>query len=111
MLGIIPPFLALVVLNLVAGFHAMGSLMIIGIMLLPAATARFWARSVGTLILIAFLIGAASSLLGLLASFHFSVPSGPAIILTAGLMYLISLFIGREGGWISSNSKNPKVTQ
>lgn len=104
-------FLALVVLNLVAGFHAMGSLMIIGIMLLPAATARFWARSVGTLILIAFLTSAASSLLGLLASFHFSVPSGPAIILTAGLLYLISLFIGREGGWISSNSKNPKVTQ
>lgn len=103
--------LALVVLNLVAGFHAMGSLMIIGIMLLPAATARFWARSVGTLILIAFLTSAASSLLGLLASFHFSVPSGPAIILTAGLLYLISLFIGREGGWISSNSKNPKVTQ
>ena len=80
-------------------------------MLLPAATARFWARSVGTLILIAFLTSAASSLLGLLASFHFSVPSGPAIILTAGLLYLISLFIGREGGWISSNSKNPKVTQ
>ena len=99
-------FLALVVLNLVAGFHAMGSLMIIGIMLLPAATARFWARSVGTLILIAFLTGAASSLLGLLASFHFSVPSGPAIILTAGLFHLISLFIGREGGWISSNSNN-----
>ena len=99
-------FLALVVLNLVAGFHAMGSLMIIGIMLLPAATARFWVRSVGTLILIAFLTGAASSLLGLLASFHFSVPSGPAIILTAGLFHLISLFIGREGGWISSNSNN-----
>ena len=99
-------FLALVVLNLVAGFHAMGSLMIIGIMLLPAATARFWARSVGILILVAFLTGAASSLLGLLASFHFSVPSGPAIILTAGLFHLISLFIGREGGWISSNSNN-----
>ena len=103
-------FLALVVLNLVAGFHAMGSLMIIGIMLLPAATARFWARSVGTLILIAFLTGAASSLLGLLASFHFSVPSGPAIILTAGLFHLISLFIGREGGWISSNSNSSKAT-
>lgn len=103
-------FLALVVLNLVAGFHAMGSLMIIGIMLLPAATARFWARSVGTLILIAFLTGAASSLLGLLASFHFSVPSGPAIILTAGLFHLISLFIGSEGGWISSNSNNSKAT-
>lgn len=103
-------FLALVVLNLVAGFHAMGSLMIIGIMLLPAATARFWARSVGTLILIAFLTGAASSLLGLLASFHFSVPSGPAIILTAGLFHLISLFIGPEGGWISSNSNNSKAT-
>ena len=46
-------FLALVVLNLVAGFHALGTLMAVGIMILPAAAARFWAASIGGLIVVA----------------------------------------------------------
>ena len=104
-------FLALVVLNLVAGFHSLGSLMVIGVMLLPAASARFWARSVGSLIFIAFLIGVSASVLGLLASFHFSLPSGPAIILTAGLFHVVSLVIGREGGWVPTYFRISKVMQ
>ena len=104
-------FLALVVLNLVAGFHALGSLMVIGVMLLPAASARFWARGVGNLIIIAFLIAMISSFLGLLASFHFSLPSGPAIILTAGLFHILSVVIGREGGWIPTYFRTSKVMQ
>ena len=43
-------FLVLVVLNLVAGFQALGTLMAVGIMLLPAVTARFWAEDVSGLI-------------------------------------------------------------
>ena len=39
-------FLALVVVNLVSGFHALGTLLAVGVMMLPAATARFWARDV-----------------------------------------------------------------
>ena len=39
-------FLALVVLNLVSGFHALGTLLAVGIMMLPAATGRFWARDI-----------------------------------------------------------------
>ena len=60
-------FMALVVFNLISGFHALGSLMVIGIMLLPAVSARFWARSVGHLIVIAVLIAVSASVLGLLA--------------------------------------------
>lgn len=43
-------FLALVVMNLVAGFHALGTLMAVGIMIVPAAAARFWATGIGGLI-------------------------------------------------------------
>ena len=91
-------FLVLVVLNLVAGFHALGTLMVVGIMILPAAAARFWAVGIGALIAVAVLVGMLSSLSGLLLSYHFSLPSGPAIILVAGLAYALSLVFGPVGG-------------
>ena len=43
-------FLMMVVMNLVGGFHALGTLMSVGIMILPAAAAQFWTRSIGGLI-------------------------------------------------------------
>lgn len=90
-------FLALVVMNLVGGFHALGTLMAVGIMILPAAAARFWAASIGGLIVVAVGVAALSSLCGLLLSYHFSLPSGPAIILVVGVIYAISLLIGPVG--------------
>lgn len=90
-------FLALVVLNLVGGFHALGTLMAVGIMILPAATARFWAASIGGLIAAAVAVAMLSSLSGLLFSYHYGLPSGPAIILVAGLAYGLSLVLGPVG--------------
>ncbi len=91
-------FLALVVLNLVAGFHALGTLMAVGIMILPAAASRFWAVGISALITIAALIAMLSSLSGLLLSYHFSLPTGPTIILVAGFVYALSLIFGPVGG-------------
>ena len=96
-------FLALVVMNLVGGFHALGTLMAVGIMILPGATARFWAESIAGLIAVAALAAMLSSLIGLLLSFHYSLPSGPAIILIAGLGYGLSLIFGSVGGAIAQN--------
>ena len=90
-------FLALVVLNLVGGFHALGTLMAVGIMILPAAAAKFWANSFGGLIASAVSIAILSSFCGLLLSYHFSLPSGPAIILAAGIVYGASLVAGPVG--------------
>ena len=87
-------FLALVVLNLVGGFHALGTLMVVGIMILPAAAARFWATSIGGLIVAAVAIAIAASVCGLLVSYYFGLPSGPAIILVAGVAYGMSLTFG-----------------
>jgi zinc/manganese transport system permease protein len=90
-------FLALVVLNLVGGFHALGTLMAVGIMLLPAVTARFWVEDVSKLILVAVGSAFAASAFGLLLSYYANVPSGPAIILTSGVGYLLSLLFGPRG--------------
>ena len=91
-------FLALVVLNLVMGFQAIGALMVVGLMMLPAAAARFWSRHLPHLLLLAALIGAASVWLGLLLSYHAGLPSGPCIVLLAGLAYLISVIAGPVHG-------------
>jgi zinc/manganese transport system permease protein len=90
-------FLALVVLNLVAGFQALGTLMSVGLMILPAAAARFWAQGIGAMIGVAVLVAVLSSATGLLLSYHFSLPSGPAIILVAGGLYASSVIFGRQG--------------
>ncbi len=91
-------FLGLVVLNLVAGFQALGTLLAVGVMMLPAAAARFWATGLSGLFAVALVVGAGSSVAGLLLSYHLGVPTGPAIILAAGVAYLASILIGRSGG-------------
>src|SRR6266446_2037664 len=91
-------FLGLVVVNLVSGFHALGTLLAVGIMMLPAAIGRFWARDITVMILISAASGVTAGYVGLLISFHSSVPSGPAIILVAGVLYAISVLFGRVGG-------------
>jgi zinc/manganese transport system permease protein len=91
-------FLLLVVMNLVAGFQALGTLMSVGLMMLPAITSRLWAVSVGGMLLVSFAIAVLSGVGGLLLSYHYELPSGPAIILLAGLAYLLSLLFAPQGG-------------
>ena len=90
-------FLFLVVLNLVAGFQALGTLMAVGLMMLPAAVARLWAQSLPAMFLTAAGTAIISGYLGLVASFHYGVASGPAIILTASIIYGMSLLFSPTG--------------
>jgi zinc/manganese transport system permease protein len=90
-------FLVLVVLNLVAGFQALGTLMAVGLMMLPAAAARFWTDEVMPMAVVSALIALIAGYAGLLVSFHENLPSGPSIILTAGVIYLISAAAGPCG--------------
>lgn len=87
-------FMALVVVNLVAGFQALGTLMAVGLMMLPAASARFWAASVEGMAAAAIVLAMLASLAGLLLSFHLELASGPAIVLMAGAGYVLSILAG-----------------
>lgn len=90
-------FLVLVVLNLVGGFEALGTLLAVGLMMLPAAAARFWTRRLEPMCALAVAIGFGSSFVGLLVSYHLSAASAPAIILTAGAAYCLSLAFAPRG--------------
>jgi zinc/manganese transport system permease protein len=91
-------FLGLVVLNLVGGFQALGTLLAVGLMMVPAVTARFWTRDITTMLAVAVAVGVLSGYLGLLLSFHAGVAAGPAIILVAGALCLGSVLLGPVGG-------------
>jgi zinc/manganese transport system permease protein len=90
-------FLILVVLNLVAAFQALGTLMSLGVMVLPAIAARFWTNNIDTTIVFSIIASFAASFTGLLLSYHYSLPSGPAIVLTASIIYIGSVGFGRHG--------------
>ncbi len=93
-------FLCLVVLNLVGGFHAIGTLLAVGLMMLPAASARLWAADVTACIGIAMGIGIVASYGGLVISYYAGVPTGPVIILVCGGIYVFSVVFGQAGGLV-----------
>jgi zinc/manganese transport system permease protein len=93
-------FLALVVINLVNGFQALGTLLGVGLMILPAGIARFWSRELTGMISIAVVSAILSGYAGLVLSFQTRIPSGPAIILVAAVLYVFSILFGNVRGLI-----------
>ncbi|HBK9174881.1 TPA: metal ABC transporter permease [Escherichia coli] len=93
-------FLSMVVLNLEAGFQLLGTLMTVGIMMLPAASARFWSQRLSIMLLAAVGIGTCASLVGLIWSYYADLPAGPAVILTSTLFFCFSVLFGSNGGML-----------
>ena len=91
-------FLALVVINLVNAFQALGTLLGVGLMILPAGIARFWSRELTGMISIAVASAIISGYAGLVLSFQTRIPSGPAIILVATALYVFSILFGNVRG-------------
>ena len=92
-------FLMLVVVNLVAGFQTLGTLMAVGLMMLPAVSARLWHDTLPAQLVNASAQAATAGTAGLLLSYHFDTPSGPTIIGCAGALYFTSLLLA-PGGWL-----------
>ena len=93
-------FLALLVLNLINAFHALGTLLGIAIIIIPATIARFWTRDISVMIVLAMASALLSGWVGLLFAFHAGIPSGPAVTLVAGVLYVASVLFGRVGGLV-----------
>ena len=96
-------FLILVVMNLVAGFQTLGTLMAVGLMMLPAVSARLWHDTLTRQLLNSGLQAAVSGYAGLLLSYHLDTPSGPTIIACAGALYIASLLFS-PGGWLKMHA-------
>lgn len=87
-------FLFLVVLCVVAGFVALGTLMSVGLMMLPAIAARHWSNSLSGQVRASVLMAVLSSFCGLTMSYHLDIPTGPAIVMTAGGLWVLSMLTG-----------------
>lgn len=90
--------LVLLVANLVSAFQALGTLMAVGLMMLPAASARFWVADLPSMAAVAVALGAASGAAGLLLTYHAELPSGPCIVLVCGAIYIGSVLFGWRDG-------------
>ncbi len=90
-------FLLLVVLNLVAGFQTLGTLMSVGMMVLPAVTSRLWADTLAGMVAVSAAVASVSGWGGLLVSYHLRFASGPSIIIVAFIVYCISLLVAPAG--------------
>lgn len=73
----------LVTLAVVASFQAVGTLLVVGLLLAPAVAARPWSSRIPTIMLLAALAGSASVAIGLFISWHLSTAAGASIALTA----------------------------
>jgi ABC-type Mn2+/Zn2+ transport system permease subunit len=85
--------LALIALTVVVSFRTVGTLLVFGMLLAPAASAALFSRKITTMILTASGIGAGSVYLGLLASYHFNLAAGAAITLAASILFFLLLWV------------------
>lgn len=93
-------FFVLFVINLVAAFQALGTLMALGLLLLPAIAAGFWTTRVSLAIPLSVGLAILSSYSGLLISYHGNVPSGPCVVLVCSVVCLLSVLFGKHGSLI-----------
>jgi zinc/manganese transport system permease protein len=85
-------FFTIVVCNLVAAYQAMGTLITLGLMMIPAVTARLISNRLSIIFCLSLILGILGSIAGLLISFHHNLPTGPTIVLVFGAIYLLTLF-------------------
>ena len=102
-------FMFLLVLNLLAAFKTLGTLMAVGLMILPATAARYWSGTITALLGLGFIFSLLSCWLGLTLSYVLpETPSGPAIVLVAGAIFVLSALFGPLGlrGQFSATPKS-----
>ena len=102
-------FMFLLVLNLLAAFKTLGTLMAVGLMILPATAARYWSGTITSQLGLGFIFSLLSCWLGLTLSYSLpETPSGPAIVLVAGAIFVLSALFGPLGlrGQFSATTKS-----
>lgn len=100
----------LVVLTTVVGLQAVGLILIVALLIIPAAAARFWTDRLVTMTVIAGLFGAMSGYFGSACSALLPrLPTGAVIVLWAGTMFLMSMFAAPRRGIVAAAIRRWRV--
>jgi len=92
--------LAMVALTVVASFQTVGTLLVLGMLVAPAATGALFGRRISTVICVAAAVGAVSSYVGLLVSYHADLAAGASIVFVAVLMFCLAAVVIEVGRWL-----------
>jgi len=93
--------MGLVVLVTIVGLQTVGILLVVALLVIPPAAARFWSDDLRAMALVAATAGALSSLVGVVASALLpGLPTGALIVLSAALFFGVSLLIGKKRGLV-----------
>lgn len=86
-------FVLLLAITVAIAMKIIGMLLITSLLIIPAAAARSFARTPERMALYASLIGMLAVVMGLTASLRFDLPTGPAIVVAAATLFVLSLLI------------------
>lgn len=91
--------MALVVVVTVIGLQAVGLILVVALLIIPAASARFWTYSLRNMLWLSGLFGALSGLFGSgFSALMANLPAGAVIVLTASAIFLFSMIFGSSRG-------------
>ncbi|MBL8874255.1 MAG: metal ABC transporter permease [Phycisphaerae bacterium] len=102
--------MALVCICTVVGLPAVGVVLMVALLIIPAVAARFWTNRLGVMLVLAAIFGGASGLLGTILSATVPTPAGalsrgwptgPLIVLTAAFIFIVSLLCAPKRGLIA----------
>ena len=95
-------YLLMILLTLVAvtAMQSVGTILIVAMLITPAATAYLYANSLKVMLLLAGAVGALSSVLGLFLGYTFNIAAGSSIVLTAAGIFLFSFLLSPKQNWI-----------
>jgi ABC-type Mn2+/Zn2+ transport system permease subunit len=98
-------FLILVALTIVVSLQAVGIILVVAMLITPAATAQLLSLRFGRLMVLAISIGVGSAVLGLYVSYWFDTPSGATIVLVETAAFLLALALGPRTGLIAARRR------
>lgn len=82
--------LTMVALTVVASFQTVGTLLVLGMLIAPAATGALFARRISSMMIIAAVVGTLSTYIGLLLSYYFDLAAGATIVFTAVMFFALA---------------------
>lgn len=106
--------MTLVVAITVIGLQAVGLILMVALLITPAATARFWTHRLKQTVWLAGFIGGLSCLMGAgLSALLPRMPAGAVIVLVGSTFFLVSMMVGKERGvlvrWVQHRRLSSRV--
>jgi zinc transport system permease protein len=86
-------FLTITSVTIVVSVKIIGIILITALLITPGVIAKLYAKSINQMLIISVIVGVFSSVLGIFLSYYLNVPSGPMIVLTMFLIFLIAYLL------------------